>query len=304
MLADRGDSYLEAVTFPEMRTGNARLAAVNPDAVTPGELASHLEETLRWYERGWTLHWTRPRTTPSSRFAQLLKKVTGADPRDMTRDLLALDPNKMTEAVDGLVTLARIGQTHPQLRESLESRSPEEVATCLESLDAVEGGPAFLAELRSFLEPERQGLRAGSSWGVEQNQCLPGWRETPSVVIALIQRYLPLDLDSLEHHHAQQLAQRNERSAGRARHRPGRSAAARVRHIARRRPENDPGQRKPQLLHRLRHQRPAPSRDQRSGPPSPHCRLPRHTRGCLVPARAPGAPRPPRARYTISTKRH
>jgi rifampicin phosphotransferase len=215
LLCDRGENYLDAVTFPEMRKGNAKLAAVEPEALTAGDLAQHLEEALRWYERGWTLHWARPRATPAARFVAIHNKVTGdsgAEGRDRGRLLLLHEPNKMTEAVDGLVALARIAQQHPELHDRLAEGDPREVAAHLEELPGA-GGAAFRQELAALLHPERQGLRSGASWGVEQNQCLPGWRDAPHLVIELVRRYLPLDLDALERGHAAVLAERDERVA-------------------------------------------------------------------------------------------
>ncbi|CAA9252523.1 MAG: Phosphoenolpyruvate synthase [uncultured Chloroflexi bacterium] len=209
VLCEQGENYLDAVTFPEMRQGNQKLAAVQPDALPPGDLAQHLEEALRWFERGWTLHWARPRATPAARFVASYKEVTGDGDRDRGRLLLLHEPNKMTEAVDGLVALARIAQAHPDLRERLAAGEPDEIAAHLDTLPG-EGGAAFRRELAALLEPERQGLRSGSSWGVEQNQCLPGWRDEPHLVIDLVRRYLPLDLDALEAGHAAVVAERDE----------------------------------------------------------------------------------------------
>src|SRR5207302_10580881 len=57
-LYERGENYLDTVIFPEMRAGNARLGAVNPDSLSDQDLADHLQDALEWYERGWTPHWT------------------------------------------------------------------------------------------------------------------------------------------------------------------------------------------------------------------------------------------------------
>ena len=197
LLCARGENYLDAVTFPEMREGNRRLASVDPEALAPEALAAHLEDALRWYERGWTLHWSRPEANPTRRFISLYAELTGDQDRDAARALLLHEPNKMTEAVAGLMDLARIVQQHGALYAHLAGEPPELIAADLNALERIEGGPALLSALRNFLDPERHGLRSGASWGVEQNQCLPGWRDAPHVVIALLQRYLPLELDAL-----------------------------------------------------------------------------------------------------------
>jgi pyruvate,water dikinase len=40
-------------------------------------------------------------------------------------------------------------------------------------------------------------LRCGAGFGTERNQVLPGWREQPALVLELVQRYVPQDLDGL-----------------------------------------------------------------------------------------------------------
>ena len=132
---------------------------------------------------------------------------------EAARALLSYEPNKMTEAVDGLVALARIVQRHGALRGWLDARTPEDAAAALSELDHVEGGAEFRRELDDFLAPQRQGLRCGASWGVEQNQCLPGWRDTPQLVMALVGKYVPLDLDAMERSRAETIARRDARVA-------------------------------------------------------------------------------------------
>jgi rifampicin phosphotransferase len=215
-LCERGENFLDAVTFPEMKEGDWKLAAVEPEALSSAELAAHLTAALDWLERGWTLHWARPKAIPAERFTRVYSKLTGESGRpamEAARMLLSYEPNKMTEAVDGLVALARIVQRHTPLRTWLETRTPEDAAAALDELVAVEGGEEFGRELADFLRPQRQGLRCGSSWGVEQNQCLPGWRDTPHLVLALVGKYVPLDLDAMERSRAATLARRDGRVA-------------------------------------------------------------------------------------------
>jgi hypothetical protein len=104
-LCERGENFLDAVTFPEMKEGDWKLAAVEPDALPPPELAAHLTAALNWLERGWTLHWARPKAIPAERFTRIYSKLAGEQGRpamEAARMLLSYEPNKMTEAVDGL----------------------------------------------------------------------------------------------------------------------------------------------------------------------------------------------------------
>jgi pyruvate,water dikinase len=60
---------------------------------------------------------------------------------------------------------------------------------------------------------ERQGLRCGAGFGVENDEMLPSWREDPSLVLALVQRYVDQDLDALLAGRAAAVAARDRRVA-------------------------------------------------------------------------------------------
>jgi pyruvate,water dikinase len=219
-LHERGENYLHTVIFPEVDAGNARLAAVDPFALEPAALAAHLEEAFRWYERSWTLHWLWAPDNPKDRFVKLYKEITGgsqvdggdggtegagqADSADdeaartAAGELLTHEPNLLTDAVDGLIELARIAQRHPPVRDILLTRPAADALSSVNEAaasDAIEGTAAFRTALDALLE--RQGLRCGAGFGSESDEMLPSWREDPSVVIALVQRYVPQDLDAL-----------------------------------------------------------------------------------------------------------
>jgi pyruvate,water dikinase len=192
--ADRGISFRSAVHFPEIDAANERLGAVDVFAIPPDALASHLEECLRWFERAWTLHWFRPQgIAPAQRFRALHAEITGDDREGASAELLAYEPNLLIEAIDGLFALARIVQQHAALRALFETTESKDV---LDALDGVEGGAAFRTSLDDLLR--RQGLRCGGGFGTAHPAfMLPGWREDPSVVIELVQKYVPQDLDAL-----------------------------------------------------------------------------------------------------------
>ena len=210
-LAERGESYRPTVQFPPIDAGNARLAAVDVAALSPSGLAGHLDDALQWYERLWTEHWTAPQDSPMRRFLQLYRQQFGGPvdgsaapsagtteaPSELAleeeaRSLLTYEPNLLTEAVDALIELARIVQKHTALQELFRSHTS---AAALEALHQTTGGDALRAQLDRLLQ--RQGLRSGAGFGTERSQVLPGWREQPALVLELMQKYVPQDLDGL-----------------------------------------------------------------------------------------------------------
>lgn len=191
-LHERGETYLQSVVFPEVDAGNERLASVDVLGLEPANLAAHLEQAFLWYERAWTLHWLWAPQTPPERFAKRYAEVTGDERREGAAELLTHEPNLLTAAIDGLIGLARIAQGHAPLRALLLSATPAEA---LAGLEAVEGGDAFRSALDALVE--RQGLRCGAGFGNETHEMAPSWREDPSIIVQLVQKYVPQDLDAL-----------------------------------------------------------------------------------------------------------
>ena len=89
-----------------------------------GRPADHLEGALRWFQRAWTLHWLWGPDGPRERFARLYAEVTGDQRPEAPSELLLHEPNLFTDAVDGLVELARIAQRHAPLRRLLVTATP------------------------------------------------------------------------------------------------------------------------------------------------------------------------------------
>ena len=193
-LIDQGIVYRSAVHYPEIDPINARLAAVDVAGIPPAALAEHFEECFRWFERSWTLHWLSPRGAHSAqqRFADLYTELTGDTREGASGELLAYEPNLLIEAIDRLLDMARIAQRHTALRDLLLSAEPAEA---LAALDGVDGGTEFRAALEDLLE--RQGLRSGAGFGTASDPIMPGWREQPTIVVELVQKYVPQDLDAL-----------------------------------------------------------------------------------------------------------
>ena len=223
-LAARGESYRTVVQFPAIDAGNARLLGVDVDALPAADLAAHLEEALQWYEQLWTMHWTSPPDSPRNHFVNLYKELfppaggatAGADEdaakeqiENEVRPLLEHESNLLTEAVDGLVGLARIAQQHAALRELCVMRPADDV---LAALPETPGGGEFRAALDRLLET--QGLRSGAGFGTERTQLLPGWCEQPALVVALVQKYVPQDLETMMATRHRAIAARDGRVAG------------------------------------------------------------------------------------------
>ncbi|HXI15938.1 MAG TPA: PEP/pyruvate-binding domain-containing protein, partial [Chloroflexota bacterium] len=223
-LHERGETYLQTVVFPEVDAGNAKLAAVDLFSIDPEALAGHLEAAFAWYERAWTLHWLWAPKDPRHHFKKLYREVTGVAedaPADVIEtadntasELLTHEPNLLIEAIDGLMGLACIIQRHQALRELFLSRPASEVLPALAGLDGSDNAKAA-GELRAALDAllERQGLRCGEGYGNHNDEMLPSWREDPSLVMALVQRYVSLDLDALLAARAAATAARDRRVA-------------------------------------------------------------------------------------------
>jgi rifampicin phosphotransferase len=205
---ERGLTLHHAMHFPEVDEGNAKLAGAPVDELPPAELAEHLEAAFKWHERSWTLHWCWGKNGPSDRFQAVFKEVTGNESREAMAELLTHEPNLLTEAIDLLMGLARIVQQQPALRQLFEAHSPEEV---LVRYAAVPGAEEFGRALEELLE--KQGLRCGAGFGTERSQCMPGWREDPTIVIALVQKYVPQNLDALLAARVEAIRRRDEKVA-------------------------------------------------------------------------------------------
>lgn len=194
-LHDRGETLFSSAILPEAQANTARLAAVDPDTLSPAELADHFEAVLDWYKRAWVLHMSMDPwddDCPVGRAGLLFCRLTGTENRWAVLAPFSHLPQKEHEAVDQLIELARLVQETPPLLALFQDGEPGQV---LRDLETVEGGAAFRRGLDVLLE--EFGLQCGASQGVMGAQVMPGWREEPALVIATVQRYLPRDLDAL-----------------------------------------------------------------------------------------------------------
>lgn len=189
---ERGENYYQAVVEPEVLARNAELDAVDLAALAPAELADHLAKTAEMLERHWTLHWLWGRGGPRERFEAVYKELTGDEGEEIPKKLLAGIPNKFTETVDGLIALARTLQAGPALRQAIETEQP---ADFLARLPMLRGSDRFREQFDAFLS--RWGLRSGMGFGTNRSPDLVCWREDPSLVIAILRRYVGQDLERI-----------------------------------------------------------------------------------------------------------
>jgi pyruvate,water dikinase len=190
-----GETLFGSAIVPEVEAGTRRLASVDQQALGAPELAAHFEDSLRWYEHTWSLHFMMDpwdETSPIGRCAAVYRELTGDENPWAVYAPFGHAPQKEHDGVAGLVELARLVNGSPALLALFRAHEPEAVWRALE---ATEDGPAFLRRLNELLEAF--GLHCGASQGVLGGQVLPGWRDDPARVVALVQRYLPQDLDAL-----------------------------------------------------------------------------------------------------------
>jgi rifampicin phosphotransferase len=190
----QGDTFFEKVIIPTALEAIARLG-IDPDTLSTPALADHFQQVLDWYEEAWVLHMSMDpwdEASPVGRASAIYSEITGDENRWAIFSPFGHIPQKGHEMVDGLVALAGIVKASPALLRAFEAGEPEQV---LAELDALEGGEAFRARLDVVLD--EHGLQSGASQGIMRSQVMPGWREQPALVIALVQRYLALDLEPL-----------------------------------------------------------------------------------------------------------
>lgn len=192
----RGETMFGTVMVPEIQADTRRLAAVPVDDLPAEELAGHFEEVLRWYEHAWALHFSMDpwdEHSPVGRCAALYRQITGDERPWAVFAPFSHAPQAEHEALAQLIALARTVKAAPAL---LALFSAHEPAVVLRELDTAAGGEVFRRGLDALLADF--GLHCGASQGVSIGQVLPSWGEDPSLVVALVQRYLAADLDALE----------------------------------------------------------------------------------------------------------
>ena len=185
---EQGTTVWEAEYYPDLSSTSAGLKEFDLGSATAEQLLGQLREVTRQFERYWTIHWLRGgqlRDHWMSAFAEL----TGIQDQ-IKAHTLSLGPNKATEVIDGITQLARMVKASADLSNLFET-TPES-----DLMAASEGGEdrgEFRRKLEEFIE--FYGYRAGFGAGTHTSMAVPTWRDDPSLVFTLINRYLPLDMD-------------------------------------------------------------------------------------------------------------
>jgi pyruvate,water dikinase len=194
-LYDQYESYFEKVILPQAVAGAKRLGAVNPDGLDAAALAEHFEQAVEGYEYFWILHssfdsWDD--FSPVGRCTRLYSELTGEENGWAVFEPFGYAPHKDHETLEGVILLAQAVKDSPALLALFQAKNPAEVLAALES---VEGGPEFQQQFSAFCQAHP--WMAGSSMGIMGSQVMAGWLEEPALLIGIIQRYLPQDLEKL-----------------------------------------------------------------------------------------------------------
>ena len=145
-------------------------------------LLTHLDETLRRFQRVWSLHFeiVFPVQLPVSLFDEFYRDLFGDDDPFAAYSLVQGFDNLTVRAGTELWALSRTAQASPDVRAILTEHAAADVMT---ALDASDDGRRFLGELRAYLDEYG---RRGESWGLS----FPSWIEDPTAVITTLQEYM------------------------------------------------------------------------------------------------------------------
>lgn len=175
------DDYL-----PEIKRRLGELATVDVAAVSDAELLAHWERVIDDVKRLWEIHFliVLPAYLAVSEFDEFHRKVFGdGDPYGSYRLLQGLG-NLTVDTGIALWELSRRAKELPEV--VLVLTRAGDTADLFRRLEAVDGGPAFLAELRAYLDDYGQ---RGDKWDIG----FPSWVEDPSPVLKNLREYLARD---------------------------------------------------------------------------------------------------------------
>ncbi|HEU5317626.1 MAG TPA: PEP/pyruvate-binding domain-containing protein [Chloroflexota bacterium] len=187
----------------ELEATNEKLYRFDRERATDAELAHHLEEAGRVVVRHWTLHWywwfgdwqaSGDEAKTEGRWNKLYRELTGDARKGAAKRLITGLENRLTRAIDRVMTLAQIAQRSPALRTALEGQTAAEFLAAVERGE-LPGSRAFRAEWARLME--EQPLRTGQGAGADTNPLTPPWIAAPELVLELVRRYLPRDITRL-----------------------------------------------------------------------------------------------------------
>ena len=186
---EQGTTLWETEHYPYISATNKRLKAFDLSNATDEALLHHLMDVLQEYERYWVIHWLRGAQL-RDHWLETFTELTGIPDQTKAHEVSS-GPNKATEVVEGLIGLARAIKASPHLSNLFETFPPTELLVVLEGDQESQG---LYRQVSEFLEA--YGDRAGFGFGGHSSMAVPTWRDDPSLVLTLIGRYLPMDLDA------------------------------------------------------------------------------------------------------------
>ncbi len=177
--------------LPEIQGYIRRWDDFDLEGASAPDLLRHVEESWEWLQRVWVLHFQlgHPMWLAQDSFSDLYRELFEAEGEEKGEVEKAADPFERLKLIQGIASkttemglaLWKLGESmSASVRELLISAQP---AAAIETLEAVEEGRSFLAELANFLE--EYGHR-GNHWGPQYAT----WIEDPTPVIEILQGYL------------------------------------------------------------------------------------------------------------------
>lgn len=183
-LAGLGELWDERY-LPEIKELLGPLGAFDVEGASFEQLLAHWERTLAALNRLWEIHFliVIPSYLAVSEFDELYRQLFEVTDAHTSYRLLQGLGNKTVDTGIALWELSRRVRDLPGVMHALGDAENGQV---LETLQGVEGGSAFLADLRAYLDEYGQ---RGDKWDLG----FPSWVEDPKPVLKNLREYLTRD---------------------------------------------------------------------------------------------------------------
>jgi len=185
---------------PELRRLYARIADIAVDELPGDELAEAWDSAWNSVQRAWSIHFyaiTGPYQVMDD-LADLYESVVDEAPPGEAMRLIQGTIDELVSVDIGLGRLTELAAASPELSAAIGGRAAPRV----DELASLPGGPAFVAELRAFLEEHGHLGQGFDDLG------LASWGEEPAMLLAELAKRLE--------HPVEPAAHRAERLAGEA----------------------------------------------------------------------------------------
>jgi pyruvate,water dikinase len=181
--------YWEGTALPAVRLLEEWSASTDVEALAPNELADAWTAGWSLSERAWQTHFHAirgPYQITDDLSDAYERAIPDASPGEALR-LIQGRADVLHEVEAWLDRLAQAVAAEPELREAIQAGTQ-----ALDELARLRGGPAFIRELRAFLEMH------GHLGGSFDDLAFPSWGEDPSIVLGDIGRRLEGALEPAE----------------------------------------------------------------------------------------------------------